>query len=297
MASNFELPHLPGLLGEMATLVAAALPPHNHAAVPGAVVSAFRAIVGAAYHVEFRGRYYPVGDLLAGFPTGTATAEGIDAIVRLIRDPSASGGLPSAYETVEKMRNLIVQTVELSAHNRPALVSQEGNRLLEHSPEAHALAAIASIARNSNYPVIERPDNDWAWLFLQRFPPRAFDSSLSVGRKTLKEADPHARKREVMRIVEGFGTQSYEAVERYGVPRALHASYIVPYRYIQRRLVSVAVFRRAKVNATSAIRNAVASLVEEGWLICVDETELQDLGYQGMAYRHESWEQYKYDDR
>lgn len=193
-----------------------------------------------------------------------------------------------------------MQAVELSAHNRPMVVSQstvsqEGNETPRHSLEAQALAAMASIARSPDSPGIEDVDADWARLFLERFSPRAFAFSIPGDKTSPTSADPHAQKREVMRIVETFGAQPYEAVERYGVPRALHSATIVPYRYIQRRLVSVAIFRHSPNKATPTIQKAIASLIDEGQMICVGEAELRGLGFQGVAYRRESCGQYKYD--
>lgn len=68
----------------------------------------------------------------------------------------------------------------------------------------------------------------------------------------------------VLRICRDYVTGPFDNVSKYGVDEAQHLSKVIPYVYIQRRLVSVAAFRKDKQGATIAIRRSLQSLVDGG---------------------------------
>jgi hypothetical protein len=69
---------------------------------------------------------------------------------------------------------------------------------------------------------------------------------------------------EIMRIIKEFFEGEASSFQKYGVSQALHADRIVPYQYLQRRLLPTAIFRNDKIGATNAIKRTVASLVDSG---------------------------------
>jgi hypothetical protein len=57
----------------------------------------------------------------------------------------------------------------------------------------------------------------------------------------------------------------WSEVEKYSKGMSsLHSQKIIPYSYLQRKLASIAVFRKDRIGSTAALRRAIATLVERG---------------------------------
>lgn len=86
--------------------------------------------------------------------------------------------------------------------------------------------------------------------------------------------DEDSHLSELRRIVDEFFKTSDGLLLRYDKAAALHrADGYIGYSYIQRRLASIAVFRKYKKGAKIAIKQAIEKLEGEGLLIKIEENE------------------------
>ncbi|QBZ71743.1 hypothetical protein [Pseudomonas phage KP1] len=91
----------------------------------------------------------------------------------------------------------------------------------------------------------------------------------------------------VMTSVKDFVVSPWPEVSKYAGEGAgvLHSNRIVPFAYIQRRLASVAVFRKDRTGATNSIKRALKTLCERGDLQEVSRATLsKDYGTSAVAY-------------
>lgn len=136
------------------------------------------------------------------------------------------------------------------------------------------LAALAAVGQYANaVPVVDLPTIQWAWSIVvvgvQSIVTR-FDSG-EVG--TRSEEGKQAA--DVCRVIWQYVSQPYDTVAKYDVPRAMHNEHVVPYSYIQRRLVAAAAFRADRTGATNAIKRTIQTLLDAG--------DIQELGRADLA--------------
>jgi len=67
---------------------------------------------------------------------------------------------------------------------------------------------------------------------------------------------------EIIRLIKEYVKSPYEKIEKYSKFPTLHADKIVPYAFIQRRLVASSAFRNDRAGATFAIKRAVQNLID-----------------------------------
>lgn len=91
----------------------------------------------------------------------------------------------------------------------------------------------------------------------------------------------------VIAAVKDFVVSPWPDVAKYAGEgmSSLHSNRIVPYSYVQRRLASVAVFRKDRIGASGAIKRALKTLCERGDLQEVSRATLaKDYGTSAIAY-------------
>lgn len=90
----------------------------------------------------------------------------------------------------------------------------------------------------------------------------------------------------VAATVKEFVVSPWPEVEKYASNVGhLHSARIVPYSFIQRKLVSVAVFRKDRIGSTGAIKRALKTLTERGDLQEVSRATLaKDYGTSALCY-------------
>jgi len=130
--------------------------------------------------------------------------------------------------------------------------------------------------------VITKDVAEWAYALIER-DIRSITRKFEMG-EVGKNSEESKQVSDIIRVVNQYLTQPFEAVVKYGAKRAMHADHIVPYTFIQRRLVAAAAFRHDRVGATNAIRRTVQSLLDEGALIEVGRADLQKYNVRGKAY-------------
>lgn len=125
------------------------------------------------------------------------------------------------------------------------------------------LAALVAVGVNPYGPVIDVAITTWAKEIVSR-------DIVALGKRFEKgdvgvQNNDHRYIREVARVILEYCSSPYEAIKAYDTlaqGERLHAHKIIPYSFIQRRCISIAVFRNARIGGTNAIKNAIDTLVE-----------------------------------
>ena len=130
--------------------------------------------------------------------------------------------------------------------------------------------------------VIDLDAAKWAYTIVER-DIKAITRKFEMG-EVGKNSEESKQVSDVLRVITQYLTQPFEEVSKYGAKRPMHADHIVPYTFIQRRLVAAASFRHDRLGATNAIRRTVSTLLDEGVIIEADRATLQKYNARGKAY-------------
>ncbi len=68
--------------------------------------------------------------------------------------------------------------------------------------------------------------------------------------------------KDIIRVINEYVRLPYDKIEKYSKFPKLHHDKVIPYAYLQRRLVAAAAFRNDKSQATFAIKRAIQNLVD-----------------------------------
>lgn len=83
---------------------------------------------------------------------------------------------------------------------------------------------------------------------------------------------------EIIRLIKEYLRSPFDRIEKYSKFPTLHAEKIIPYAFIQRRLVASSAFRNDKAGATFAIKRAIQNLI--------DSDRISEAGKQWMIDKH-----------
>ncbi len=124
------------------------------------------------------------------------------------------------------------------------------------------LSALLAVGQNMIEPTIQASDMKWAADLVQAdiaALTERFEAG-EIGHNTfeIKQAG------EIIRVIKDYYKLPYESVSKYMQPAnpVLHQDRVVPYVYIQRRLIAAAAFRNDKSGATFAMKRAIQNLVD-----------------------------------
>lgn len=162
------------------------------------------------------------------------------------------------------------------------IIKRLWNRVHLKTMKLAALIAVGKADLTLGYVTADVEDVRYAYDVVERDvlrTVRKFDMG-EVGGNT----EESKQVKDVLRVVSQYLTQPYEEACKYGAKRAMHADHIIPYTYLQRRLVAAAAFRHDRIGATNAIRRTVQSLIDEGVLLEVDNATKNKYNLRGKAY-------------
>jgi hypothetical protein len=124
------------------------------------------------------------------------------------------------------------------------------------------LSALIAVGENMIEPTIQPYHMQWAADLVQSdiksLTLRFEAGEIGTNSFEIKQAS------EIVRVIKDYVTQSYEDCKAasYSKMPNLHTDRVIPYAYIQRRLVAAAAFRNDKAQATFAIKRAIQNLVD-----------------------------------
>lgn len=162
------------------------------------------------------------------------------------------------------------------------IIKRLWNRVHLKTMKLAALIAVGKADLRLGFVTADEEDVRYAYEMVERDvlrTVRKFDMG-EVG----KNSEESKQVSDVLRIVKMYLASPYEEVCKYGAKRAMHGDHIIPYTFLQRRLVGAASFRHDRIGATNAIRRTIQSLLDEGVLIEVGRNDLAKYNVRGKAY-------------
>lgn len=142
--------------------------------------------------------------------------------------------------------------------------------------KALKLAGLIAVGCNPDAPTVRAPEAEWSLAFVRadihkvakRF------SAGDVGRGSSK------MENDLKRLVRNYFTQGYERAKTYLVDERVYRDRLVPYSYLSRRTANLSAFRRDRRGASGALRDAIQTMVDSGYLV--------EVSPQTMAKKYES---------
>jgi len=124
------------------------------------------------------------------------------------------------------------------------------------------LASCVAVGINPYVPTIELEHAIWARKLVE-FDTRKLLKRFEDGEVGL-DAEESKQVNEVIRVAKEYLLSGFEVVKKYDVEVNLHQARVIPYSYIQRRLMSLSAFRHDRIGATNALKRAISNLIETG---------------------------------
>lgn len=145
------------------------------------------------------------------------------------------------------------------------------------------IAAILAISVNHYEPLITVQMMEWARSLVLT------DTLRLLGKFQAGQIGTHNENAEQDAAMKGairqYLVSDLAELKAYEINGALHQDKIIPYFYLQRRLVSAAPFRKAKIAGTPAIKAAIQNLIDAGQLQEVPPAQLREkYQFNGRAY-------------
>ena len=151
--------------------------------------------------------------------------------------------------------------------------------------KAMKLAALVAVGNNPYEPTITADVATWAMNLIVA-DVRNLLAKFDAGEIGV-DNDETKQLVKTSETVKDFVVSPWQSVAKYageGMSN-LHSARIVPYSYIQRRLASVAVFKKDRIGSSGAIKRALKTLAERGDLQEVSRATLaKDYGTSAVAY-------------
>lgn len=145
--------------------------------------------------------------------------------------------------------------------------------------KALKLAALIAVGVNPFDPIVIQEYIVWAINMVQTDIIRLagkFETG-EVGTNT----GENKQQKEILRVVQDFIKKEYSQIENYmagGLPaqrQLMHSNRVIPYAYIHKRLIVQQAFKNDRLGATTAIKRAIQTLVENDKLREVPRHEMQ----------------------
>ncbi len=142
------------------------------------------------------------------------------------------------------------------------------------------VAALLSVADNHMQPVIQVHHVEWALDLVRR--------DIALMQRRMASGDvgqgDSSRERKLLHVMHEFLSQPVAA--SYGVPAAMPRDGVVPRKYLQMRVYSVAAFAAHPYGAKRALDDSIASLIDSGYIVEMDKTKAAEAyTFQGRCFR------------
>lgn len=145
------------------------------------------------------------------------------------------------------------------------------------------LAALVAVGNNWQAPVIMPTDFEWA----RRIIVDDVERILVIFREgnVGKNADEDLQIRSLKNAINDYLKADNTIIKKYDLEPKMYKDKVIPYVYIQRRLVAVACFKHDKIGATAALKRAVGALVDSGILTEVNKIQTKNnYNFSGRAF-------------
>jgi len=147
------------------------------------------------------------------------------------------------------------------------------------------IAGLITVGINAYSPVIDRQSWEWAERFIVHNL-KQLEEKFNDGIVTMIDSDTEfAEMEKLENAIVQYIACDWDKLQSYGVSRKLHAQRVIPYAYLQRRLVSVKPFSKSKIGGGNAIKRALQNLIDNGDLIEIAKVQaIKDLDFHGRCF-------------
>lgn len=149
--------------------------------------------------------------------------------------------------------------------------------------KVYKMAGLLAISQNFYEPVIDELMVKWSSSLVMADTTRllAKFQAGEIGSNNENSEQDKATKAAVKQYL----TSDFTALKAYDINASLHNDKIIPYFYLQRRLVGATSFRHDKRNATVAIKAAIQNMIDSGTISEVPTPQLREkYKFNGRAY-------------
>lgn len=137
--------------------------------------------------------------------------------------------------------------------------------------KALKLAALIAIGKNPFTPVIDLGCIKWAVMLVERDIKNILEK-FNIG-KVGRDTNELHQQNELLRMISDYIRRPFVGLEKYRVLQQMHADRVITMGYLQRRLLLNTAFKNDRVGATNALKRTVESLVQDGVLRLMRETD------------------------
>lgn len=152
------------------------------------------------------------------------------------------------------------------------------------------LAGLLAVAHNHYEPVIDGDMVRWSQSLVYADITRLLTKFVAGEIGVLN--DNVEQDKDIKLAVKQYLTTDYAGLKTYSINAALHNDKVIPYFFLQRRLVAMPSYKRDKRNATLAVKSAIQNLIDAGQLQEVPPAQLREkYQFNGRAYiaNHVEW--------
>ena len=172
-------------------------------------------------------------------------------------------------EAARFLRELDVRITKQMNQSKKETIKQLWNRVHQKTLR---LAAMVAVGVNPVKPVITLAIAEWSYDIVRRSVEgitARFENG-DVGR-----CDSESKQmNELIRVAAYFLTMPYDELGSYDITQKIHDDKVLPYSYLQSRLVTNRAFTTDRIGATKAIKRTIDVLVAEGVLYEIPRKEL-----------------------
>lgn len=142
------------------------------------------------------------------------------------------------------------------------------------------VAALLAVADDFRNPCVRKIHVEWALDLVRR--------DIALMRKRMEAGDvgqgDNSRERKLLHVIHEFISQPVPA--SYNVPAAMSRDGVVPRKYLQMRVYSLAAFSGHHYGAKRALDESIASLIDSGYIVEMDKAKAAEAyTFQGRCFR------------
>lgn len=185
----------------------------------------------------------------------------------------------------EDAERLLADFEKYARHQVNASSATEVTRQIWNRAHLRALrlAGLVAVGCNGYAPVIKREHAEWA-INLSRYNTARLLERFERGEVGNASSDDKHQKA-IISVIAEYMRGTVKDAERYSDFPQLHDKFVVPWQYVQRRLVAVAAFRNDRRGSTVAMKVAMNELVDSGIVAEVSKQEMATrFGITAKAY-------------
>lgn len=145
------------------------------------------------------------------------------------------------------------------------------------------LASLVAIGINPYNPIITRTEIEWARPIVEHSI-KSFAHKFDAG-EVGKASHEIKQAQELKRMIKKFIEDDWEKLRSYCSDQRMYSNKVIPYAYLNKRLVGLAAFQKDRLGATNAIKRVIINFLDSGFIAEVPrKTMIDNYGINQKAY-------------